>query len=215
MGAADAILAGLLLSIRLEQDRLAEARPTLEQALAESRLPVLRDALLFVLAHTGRYEEACAELAAAEPTRTLPDDGLLTGRLAFRAYACYDLARAGRAVPGQDLADLRNRLLPAAGQVVMHGGGIGVWGAADLFLGMALLLGGNHDEAGRALRQAVAVNDRAGNPAWGARARRLIARTLQDADRGSTPPERDGSWWTGAADAAVAAAGMPATAGQL
>jgi hypothetical protein len=137
MGTGDAIFAGLLLSIRLEQGRLVDARPVLEQALADSGLQNLRDAMAFLLAHTREHSEAEAMLASAEHTTELPDDGLLTGRLAFRAFAWYDLVRAGRSVPAQEARTICDRLRVYAGQLVMHGGGIGVWGAVDLFVGMA------------------------------------------------------------------------------
>jgi hypothetical protein len=212
MGGGDGIVSGLLLSVRLEQGRLVEALPALEQALAGSRLPVLNDAVAFVLAQTGRPDDAEAALAGGEPTSELPDDGLLTGRLAFRAYARYDLSRAGRATASAEAQALCDRLRPSAGQLVMHGGGISVWGAVDLFLAMALLLAGDPHAATEALHQAVKVNDAAANPAWGARARRLLARTVRQqpgaqaflADR-----------LVQAAAAAIAAAEMPATAGAI
>jgi hypothetical protein len=217
MGAADTIIVGLMLSIRLEQGRLVEAQPALEQALADSDLPILHDALAFLFAHTKRYEDAEAILAAGEATRELPDDGLLTGRLAFRAFTCYDLSRAGRPIMAEAARALRDGLAPSAGQVVMHGGGIGVWGAVDLFLGMATLLTGDVDAASDTLQRAVAVNDRAGNPAWGARSRRLLSRTIAGGggrSGGSPATESTGSLIK-AADAAVATAGMPLTAGRL
>ena len=69
MGAADVIVSGLLLSIRLEQGRLAEAQPPLEHALAESPMPLLRDSLAFVLAHTGRHDDAAGGTRRRRPHR--------------------------------------------------------------------------------------------------------------------------------------------------
>jgi hypothetical protein len=187
MGAADAILTGLLLSIRLEQGRLAQAQPVLEQVFAADRPALLRDAPAFVLAYTGRFREAQATFAGLEPTSDLADDGLLTGRLAFRAFASYCLARAGHTVTPEEVTALGDRLRFSAGQVVMHGGGIGVWGAVDLFLGMSLLLRGDLGAASASLREAVAVNDRAGNVPWGARSRRLLSSIGSGAGPGELP----------------------------
>jgi hypothetical protein len=215
MGAADVIVSGLLLSIRLEQGRLTEAEPALQQARADSRMPIQGDALAFVLAHTGRYDDAHAALVSREPTDELPDDGLLTGRLALRAFAWYDLFRAGRPVPRHEVQAIRDRLRPSAGQVVMYCGGIGVWGAVDLFLGMASLVVGDLDAATEALHRAVEVNDASGNPAWGARSRRLLARTISGRDQRGEPSASLDDRLTTAADAALAAARMPAAAGSV
>jgi len=215
MGGGGVILSGLLLSIRLEQGRLVEARPLLEQALAESPVPLLRDSLAFVLAHTGQYDDAQGALVGGDATLDLPDDGLLTGRLALRTFAWYDLARAGRSVPRHEAPTIRDRLRPSAGQLVMHAAGIGVWGAVDLFLGMASLLAGDVGSAAAALHKAVDVNDAAGIPAWGARSRRLLARTLQDGDQLDEVTAGSADRLTRAADAALAVAGMPATAGSV
>ena len=96
----------------------------------------------------------------------------------------------------------------------MHAAGIGVWGAVDLFMGMASLLADDPEAATEALHQAVEVNDAAGIPAWGARSRRLLARTLCH-DRPDEPAAQFADRLTRAADAALDAAGMPATAGSV
>lgn len=123
MGAAEVIFFGLMISVRLEQGRLDEMRPALERAVRTSS----RDALAFVLAHTGEFDAAEAELRAVEPASGLPDDGLLVGTLALRMFAIHDLAGAGCVRPATEARTICDRLRPATGQLVMYAGGIGVW----------------------------------------------------------------------------------------
>jgi hypothetical protein len=79
---------------------------------------------------------------------------------------------------------------------------------------MALLLADDLTAATEALHRAVEVNDAAGIPAWAARSRRLLARTLRH-DRPDEPARKFAERLTRAADAGLDAAGMPATAGSV
>jgi hypothetical protein len=99
----------------------------------------------------------------------------------------------------------------------MHGAGIGVWGAVDMFAGMTALLIGNRERAVASLQRAVTMNDAVGNVAWGARARRLLAQTIGNDP--STPaavdPARDAARLTEEAEQKLRAAAMPSTAATI
>lgn len=79
---------------------------------------------------------------------------------------------------------------------------------------MALLASGDDKQAIGALRKAVTVNDSAGNVAWGARARRLLARTLVKREpQPAAVAEADDL--IRQADAALLAARLPASAASV
>ena len=148
---AQLITFGQLLSIRTEQDALADLRPRLEAlAAANPALPVLQLARGFIDAETGRLERAAAfleHLAAGDSGFVFPFDRTSAFNLARSA----DIAlRVGDRTVADELYD---RLLPYQSQFATAAG-VSSRGSVQLSLGRLATFLGRLDRAGEHLADA-------------------------------------------------------------
>ncbi len=164
-----------ILLVRLLQGRVDKIRAAAEaMAGAFPGLPGLRAGLGLIYAELGWTKDAQRQLdlIADQSFEGVPRDvfWLVTIEHAARlAVALEDRQRCER---------LYEMLRPFAGRITVAGGAVGVYGATDRALGLLADALGEHQEAERHLRDAIAINERIGATAINAFATRELASTL-------------------------------------
>ena len=151
-------------ALRREQDRLGELASVLDQILAVAPNAGLWTAgLTLLLAELGRTEEARTSiglLADGTGDLRLGDDHLAFLNAVFLAEAAF-LVRDPR--PARAIVTL---LRPLSGRLLQLGGGLGLYGPADRFRGLAAAAGGDLEQAREALDAAAALCRRIEAPLW-------------------------------------------------
>jgi ATP/maltotriose-dependent transcriptional regulator MalT len=130
-------------------------------------MSALRVALANVVAESRRVDEA-ATIAApllANRTTAVPDDSMTGFTLAVLAEI------AARVGDRDAAAAIRDRLLPATGELVVVGSGVGSTGSVDRTLGLAAATLGRWEEAETYFGIALEHNERVGAAPWAARTR--------------------------------------------
>ena len=165
---------GLLMQVRLIQDRVAELVPLLEQAIADNPgLPVFRSVLSICLARDGRTDEARAHFAVLRDA-DFPfqkDVVWLTGH-AIAAEAAAELEDS------QIAEVLYDRMEPYESLVVCTRANC--QGAAAYYLGLLAELSGRATRAEEHYRTALRINSRLGSPYDIARTQVALAGLIAD-----------------------------------
>ncbi len=164
----------LLVALRREQERLAEAEVVLRAVLESSpSAPSGAHAMLALLmGDMGRDGQARQELARLLPA----DDGLVTGRL---ASLCLLAELAARLEAHDAVTTLQPRLRAHARDFAVEEGGCAFYGSASLALGRLALAAGRWDEAESSLSAAVVAHTQVGAPVLLAHSQRELAGLLR------------------------------------
>lgn len=176
---AMANLSFLLFFLRREQGRLDEMEDATRQyAASHADIPALRVALAFLLAETGRTDEARGMMTAIDETEL--------GRLHDRNWPAswFQLARTAAITGKADMAEtlLGDRHRPTERCVTVSLATVCL-GATDLAVAWLLHASGDLDAAAERYAAAAALNGRIGARAWLAQTRADHARLLLDRGR--------------------------------
>jgi tetratricopeptide (TPR) repeat protein len=164
--------------VEWDRGRLATMEQPLRQAVASfPDMPALRVALANAVAESGTSgaTEEAARIAApllADIAGAVPDDSMTQFTLAVLAEiaARVDDRRAAEAI--------RDRLLPASGELIVVGSGVGSTGAVDRTLGITEATLGRWGQAEARFASALALDESLGAVPWAARTRVDWARML-------------------------------------
>jgi DNA-binding SARP family transcriptional activator len=164
--------------VEWDRGRLTTMEQPLRQAVAAfPDMPALRVALANAVAESGASgaTDEAATIAApllSDVAGAVPDDSMTQFTLAVLAElaARVDDRRAAEAI--------RDRLLPARGELIVVGSGVGSTGAVDRTLGVAETTLGRWTEAEAWFTSALARNEELGAVPWAARTRVDWARML-------------------------------------
>jgi hypothetical protein len=161
-------------AIAYEAGQLGELVPILQQALAETPgVPGFRATLALALVEGSQADEAKEILdgEVASGFRELPYD------VTWLAVVCI-YARVSIQLADVDASRMLYRLLaPWHGQIVFPA--FGVWGPAELYLGMLARVIGEAELAEGHLQRAAGAADRAAAPLWKARAEAELNRLAE------------------------------------
>ena len=152
-------LAAQLFAVRLEQGRLAELLPVIQDVGRQNLAARWRAALAFALSESGDDSAACVEFEAiATPEFVdVPDDFNQSMMLVFLADLCDRFSDVRRARP------IYERLLPFEGRNVVIGAPTTSAGAASRLLGLLAGVLERWDDAERHYDDALAMNARIGS----------------------------------------------------
>jgi DNA-binding SARP family transcriptional activator len=202
--------------VEWDRGRLATMEQALRQAVASfPDMPALRVALANVVAESGAAASADEAATIAAPllrdvSGAVPDDSMTQFTLAVLAEiaARVDDRRAAEAI--------RDRLLPASGELVVVGSGVGSTGAVDRTLGIAEATLGRWADAEARFTSALTCNESLGAIPWAARTRVDWARMLlARAEPGDKERALDLLAAARATAASLGADGLLATIGRL
>jgi DNA-binding CsgD family transcriptional regulator len=169
-----------MFGVRREQGRLGELAPMVRVlAATPPGAGAWRPGLASLLADLGMQDEARQVLA------TVAADGLDVFRRSLWLASLTYLTDACAALGDRRLAALLYpELLPHAGQILVIGHVVAVYGAADRFLGMLAATLGDRERAAAHFERALALDRRAGARTWLAHCAHHYGRLLlEDGDR--------------------------------
>ncbi|MBA3653096.1 MAG: AAA family ATPase [Actinobacteria bacterium] len=167
--------AAQLFAARRELGALAEIEPLIAGGVADDQaLIAFRSALALTWVDLGRPADAARELdaLAVDEFGALPRDVSYTACLVMLTETAMSLGAH------QYAAVLRRLLLPHAGHLIVAGGGIVCFGAADRYLGMLAGAAGDGPAALEHFAAAVALEEGVGSAPGAARTRYWWARQL-------------------------------------